>query len=180
MEGNHKILKWSVVLLALLNVATIATILYHNYQEKKLENGSIIVNTEGPTLNGRYLRQYVGFDNQQVEAFRVANHHFRPLAGGIVQKIDSLKTAMFTELQQPVPDTAALAELSQQIGDCHGNLKLETFRFFLKLKAVCKPGQVAKLDSVFAPLFKNERIQTGPGRFGPLGESRGRGRRWGP
>jgi hypothetical protein len=76
--------------------------------------------------------------------------------------IDSLKTVMFTEMQKAEPDTSALNEISKQIGTFHGQLKYETYKFFISLKKVCNGDQVKELEKAFQPLFKTEGITTPP------------------
>lgn len=172
MVTKNKILIWIIVLLVVLNLSTIASILFHNYQERKRTENSIVI--EGQNINGRFIRDHVGFNNEQLDAFRDANHGFRPFARQIIFKIDSLKREMFTELKKQVSDTTKLAGISGEIGDLHGELKLRTFRYYLRLKAISTPEQLPKLEKMFVPLFSNERINSGPGWQG----GRGRGRGW--
>lgn len=162
---------WTVVILVILNVSTVATILYHNYQEK-IEQQDIVLDTEGQNpLNGRYFRQTLGFTESQMEVFREVNHEFRPNANRIVIQIDSLKNEMFSEIKKPVSDTAKLNVLARETGNLHAELKRETNKFYLKIKAVCTPEQLEKLQDAFRPLFSNEPCRrNGQGRQG-----RGRG-----
>ena len=84
-----------MVLLVVMNISTIASVIYHNYQEQKLVEESIII--DGQNINGRFVRDKLGFDNEQLDAFREANHGFRPIARQVIFQIDSLKEQMFTE-----------------------------------------------------------------------------------
>jgi len=169
--NKNTILIWTVVTLLILNMSTIATILYHNYQEK-IEKQDIILDNEGQNpLNGRYFRQTLGFTNSQMKVFRDVNHEFRPNANNIIMKIDSLKSEMFAEIKKPVSDTVKLNTLALETGYLHAELKRETNRFYLKIKAVCTPEQLEKLQDAFSPLFRNEPCNgNGQGRQG-----RGRG-----
>ena len=98
--NKNTILIWLVVILVLLNVSTIATILYHNYQEQ-IEKQDIVLDSQGQNpLNGRYFRQTLGFTDSQMEVFREVNHEFRPNANRIIIKIDSLKNEMFAEIKK--------------------------------------------------------------------------------
>ncbi len=169
--NKNKILIWSIVILVLLNVSTIATILYHNYQEK-IEKEDIVVDTQGQNpLNGRYFRQTLKFTDSQMEVFREVNHEFRPNANRIIIKIDSLKSEMFAEIKKNVSDTVRLNALALETGHLHAQLKRETNRFYLRIKAVCTPQQLEKLQDAFSPLFRDESCPgNGQGRQG-----RGRG-----
>ena len=171
--NKNTILTWIVAILVLLNVSTIATILYHNYQEK-IEKQSIVLDTQGQNpLNGRYFRQTLEFTDAQMEVFRTVNHEFRPNTNRIIIKIDSLKKEMFAEIKKPVSDTVKLNTLAIETGNLHAQLKRETNVFYLKIKAVCTPEQLEKLQDAFSPLFRNESCQGN--EQDRQGKNRGRG-----
>ncbi len=174
MVSKNKILTWIIVLLVVMNISTIASVIYHNYQEQKLVEESIII--DGQNINGRFVRDKLGFDNEQLDAFREANHGFRPIARQVIFQIDSLKEQMFTELRKQTSDTVMLAAFSKQIGDLHGELKHRTFEYYLNLKAICTMKQLPALEQIFAPLFNNERMNAWSGRQGG-GQGMGRGGR---
>jgi len=154
--NKTKLLIWSVVLLLVLNITTIGTILYHNNKEN-VNSKTIVINSEGNNmLNGRFFRQTLSFDEKQMDVFRTANREFRPNANRIILKIDSLKTEMFAELKKSQSDTNKLDQLSRDTGILHAELKRETNRFYLKIKTVCTPEQLEKLQITFTPLFRNE------------------------
>ncbi|MBK6937320.1 MAG: hypothetical protein IPH18_10900 [Chitinophagaceae bacterium] len=135
MMRKTQILTWAVVFLAVTNIVTIGTILYHNYQEKQTKGSVVISGTEGNNMiNGRFLRQTLGFDEEQISDFREINQMFRPAVYDLTVMIDSLKADMFIEMQKGLPDTVLLAELSDKIGKMHGQLKYETYNFFIRLK----------------------------------------------
>lgn len=151
-----KILQWLVALLLLLNLSTIISIVFHQYQEKT-DTDILISDTESERrLNGRYFRQTLGFDNEQMQAFREANRAFQPEANAIISTIDSLKNDIFSELKKEHPDTVKLNSLSESIGNQHSKLKKETNKFYLKIKNVCDPAQKEQLNEIFSPLFKNQ------------------------
>lgn len=153
--NKKNILIWLVVLLAVLNISTITTIVIHNRQESE-ENQTFSMDNDGQNLlNGRYMRQVVGFDNEQMDSFRNAKHEFQPVANQIILNIDSLKNEMFNELNNEITDTIKLNLLSDQIGVLHADLKKKTYAFYLTVKTICKPEQHEKLKQIFTPLYRN-------------------------
>ena len=151
-----KTLQWLVALLVLFNVSTIATIVYHNYQDN-IDKEAIVVDAETENrLNGRYFRHTLGFDNDQMDAFREANHVFQPRANEIISKIDSLKNEIYTELKKTDSDTMRLNQLAMETGQMHTELKKETNAYYIKIKRVCTAEQIKQLEEVFSPLFKNK------------------------
>jgi len=149
------ILTWAVILLVIFNMTTIATIIYNNYSESYDKETIVLNNAGSELLNGRFFRQTIGFDNSQMETFRKINREFRPNANGIIFQIDSLKNEMFLELNKSNADTLKLNKLSLETGALHAELKMETNRFFLKIKTICKPQQIELLQTAFTPLFRN-------------------------
>ncbi|HMT73006.1 MAG TPA: hypothetical protein PKA77_02995 [Chitinophagaceae bacterium] len=165
MMRKTQILTWAVVFLAVTNAVTIGTILYHNYQESQEKTNVAINSADGSNMiNGRYLRQTLGFDAEQIASFREINQQFRPAVYDLTILIDSLKTNMFSEMQKSSPDTVLLRKLSASIGEMHGQLKYETYNFFLRLKNICTPEQAKELEKTFQPLFKTEGITHPPYR----------------
>ncbi len=176
---KNSVLIWLVAVLVVLNVVTIATILYHNYNERNAVEDTVVVNANGEMINGRYMRQQLGFDNSQVQQFREANYSFRHTAFATIAAIDSLKMQMFNELKKTKPDAAQLQIISDSIGHKHAELKKRTADFYLKVKAICNESQVTALEKVFAPLFNNEGLGTGPrNSYKGAGTGQGRGPGW--
>lgn len=172
MTKRVTILTWLVGLLLLMNIATIATILYHRYAEKKQEE-MVSISLPGGNqhnLNGRYLRQQLGFDDAQMEGFRAVNRSYRPQAAQLTFTIDSLKNEMFAELNNARPDTVKLTMLSQKIGTMHGELKAVTFRYCMHVKKIGVGHQQQEIQKIFAPLFINDAFPAGqPTPRGPRG-----------
>lgn len=167
-----KILWWAVGLLLVLNVATIATILYHTSESREQEMLIIEPNTQ--PLNGRYFRQKLGFDNAQMDVYRTANRTFRSSANQIVADIEQRKEQMFSLLNVASPDKAKIAEVSTEIGNLHKQLKEATATFYLTIKECCTEQQQIELQKIFTPLFVNPTSASGRG-YG-RGEGHGQGK----
>lgn len=151
--NNNKTLIGMVVLLLILNITTVGTILY-NKHKKTTEDKSIVLNEAGNNmLNCHFIKESVGFDQKQMQDFRTANLEFRPKANRIISQIDTVKNRMFSELKKTKSDTLKLNALANQTGALHAELKRETNRFYLKIKTMCSPEQLKKLQSTFSPLF---------------------------
>ncbi|MCK9303953.1 MAG: hypothetical protein PHP30_08045 [Bacteroidales bacterium] len=154
MNKINKILIWVTALLLVLNITTIGTILYHNNQEKE-DNIAIVLDENQAPLTGRYLRQTLGFNSEQMEVFQKTNREFQPQANRIIYEMDSLKNEMFSELNKPQPDSIKLNSLSDLIGIHHSELKKLTNNFYLKIKSVCDSTQCEPLKKTFLSLYQN-------------------------
>lgn len=167
-----KILWWAVGLLLVLNITTIATILYHTGSDN--DNEMLVIEPGSEPLNGRYFRQNLGFDNEQMEVYRSANRTFRTQANGIVTAIEKRKEQMFALLNAVNPDTVAIREVSANIGNLHKELKEATATFYLAIKECCTEQQQIELQKIFTPLFVNPTSASGRG-YG-RGERHGQGK----
>lgn len=152
--SKTNILWWIIILLAVLNIATIGTIIYHNYTERDL-NDAIMFEPDAPVLNGRYFRHQLDFNNSQMEVFRTNNQIFRPKANAIIHSINLKKNEMFTELKGSRPDTHKLDIISEEIGELHAELKKATVAFYLSLHEISNDKQKIELQKIFTPLFEN-------------------------
>ncbi len=149
------VLKWIIALLIVLNASTIATIIYHNAHENAILE-DIPLNIDGQSmLNGRFMRQNVGFDDLQMNQFRREKQQFQPKANEIIFSIESLKSELFVELNRPKPDPNKINELSDKIGKLHADLKKKTSFFYLQLRQICHKEQDSLIVKTFQPLFNN-------------------------
>jgi hypothetical protein len=140
---------------AVLNLSTIAAVVYHHIREEQGLSG-ISLDAQGENcLNGRYFRQQLGFNDEQMKVFREANQHFQPLAQDIVQRLDTLRNEAFVLLNTSDPDKQRLQDISAEIGTLHAKLKNATNSYYLSLRAVCSPQQAQKLQQAFIPLFQD-------------------------
>jgi hypothetical protein len=154
--NKTSLLYWIIALLLILNLSTIGGLIYHHYDQLAEEQPALILDVQNDSrLTGRYFRQVIGFDDEQMEAFRKANRKFQPAANQIIFTIDSLKQEQFNELKKKKSDTVRLFEIAEKIGTQHKELKNITNRFYLEIKKACDEEQCNKLEEVFHPLFKN-------------------------
>lgn len=160
MNKTNKIWIWLVVLLVVLNLTTVGTILYHHWKEREDDRVTVLSEEGEVRLTGRYFRQTLGFNDRQMEAFRLANREFQPQAARLIIRMDSIKIEMFKELNNAQPDSTKLNYLSELLGRQHAELKKITNRFYLNMKSVCDSSQCAQLQQLFLPLYYDENIHS--------------------
>ncbi|HBG25178.1 MAG: hypothetical protein CVU10_09760 [Bacteroidetes bacterium HGW-Bacteroidetes-5] len=162
-ELRSRILVWSVILLALLNISTIAAILVNNRANSSAEE-SIIIDPESSPLNGRYLREELNFNHDQIEIFRQESREFRQSANRVIEKLNRYKSLLFEEIHRENPDRLKTKEYSDSIGHAHSQLKEMTVDFYLKIRKCCTDDQTVKLEKIFAPLFRDNPQMRGAGQ----------------
>lgn len=167
------------MLLALLNITTIGTIAYHTYHEHRYAESAVIISSNQTPINGQFFSIELGFDDKQMEMYRAANRSFRPKANALLFELDSMKTLMFSELNNLSPNMVKIDSLTTEIGEHHAELKRQINTFYLMLKGICNEQQRPKLRDAFEPLFyqdgANEIKQHSKGNM-QQGQHRGQGR----
>lgn len=179
-ERKNAMLIWAIVALAVLNLTTIATVFYNrsrNVRETTNQKAGVIQpEVTSMRFSGRYFRDQLNLNSEQMERFREFNPAFRQHVRDINFELGSIRRKMLDEMSSSGCDTVRLKSLSDSVGHLHANLKVLTYRYYLDFKKICNKEQKEKLDSLFGLMFATDGRtgQYGPG--GPYG--RGRGRRF--
>lgn len=171
-ESKFKWLVWIVVILAIMNISTLGTIMYNRYISS---NNSEVVSVtrmrmknDPENFSGRYFRDKLGLDKEQMEKFREINTEFRQKAHEVTQELFRIREEMLNQLSLPDTDTVKLSLLSDSIGMMHADLKKLSFRYYLDVKNICRPDQQEELQFIFRDAFIQDMPMRrgGPG-FGP-------------
>lgn len=145
---------WLILLLAVMNISTLATIFYNNRCCKAEE--TVIAGNPDKPLNGQCFLKEMEFTPEQTVSFRKINCRFRQKICHILPQLQEQKNQMFQELQQVPADTLQLEGIAKEIGRLHYQLKKETARFYLAVQHICNSRQQQKLEQYFTPLFDTE------------------------
>jgi|WetSurMetagenome_2_1015567.scaffolds.fasta_scaffold04153_11 hypothetical protein len=176
-ENKNRWMVWAIVILAIMNITTILTIIYHQNQSEKPAYISTPLQdiSESASINysGRYFRDQLNLSNEQMKSFVSFNPAFRQRARNINIDLENLRNKMLTELAAKKPDIDRLNLLSDSIGYQHISLKKLTYNYYLDIKKICNPDQQKKLEQLFREMFKSD-TQIGHNGMGGQG-----GRRFG-
>lgn len=176
-ENKYSLLIWAIVVLAIMNVSTIITVLYHKYQSDKVVNSTVDakqVEIDSERFSGRYFRDELNMSNAQMEKFKVINPAFRPKARFITIELAAKRKQMLVEMAAAKSDTSRLNALSDSIGELHSELKKITYRYYLEMKEICNPEQQVRLEKIFGEMFSNDAPLGSSGKGGPRGWQGGR------
>ncbi len=177
-EKKHSLMVWAIVILAVMNVSTLATILYHQYQSGTQQTnpaqGQQQLETSSEKFSGRYFRDKLNLNSHQMERFREFNPVFRQQARAITIELTSKRKQMLLEMSALKNDTNRLNELSDSIGVLHSSLKKHTYRYYLNMKRICNAEQQKRLEQLFSEMFINDASMEFPGRGGNRGGQHGR------
>jgi hypothetical protein len=152
---RNAILIWAVIVLSLMNLATIGTIIYH-VKTDNVSNDTIQLVVNDFLLNNSKITEALGLTSSQSVDCKFILNDFRQSAREIHRDLNMNRSSLFVELQKENPDTSICNSYSIEIGQLHKELKLETIRFYLQLKNICPSGKENNLHQLLAPLFYSE------------------------
>lgn len=169
-ENKRSGMIWAIVVLAVMNLSTLGTILYHQYQSDKPaanpEEAQKQLETDAEKFSGRYFRDKLNLDGNQMERFRAINPVFRQQARAITEELASMRKQMLAEMAAANSDTTKLNALSDAIGQLHSQLKKITYQYYLDLKSICNTEQQKQLEQLFTEMFTNDASMSFPGKGG--------------
>ena len=129
---------WAIVILALMNISTIITIVFHrhNQTENNLPMISGQAQSENASLqfSGRYFRDQLNLTRDQMTSFRQFNTEFRTGVRNINISLTEKRHQMLKEMAGETSDNARLDALSDSIGILHAELKKLTYRYYMDFK----------------------------------------------
>jgi len=170
---------WTIVVLAVLNITTITTIFYSRHQSMQnlpvTSSGRGISERSSMKFSGRYFRDNLGLNVQQMNRFSQFNPTFRRQVQNINFELADKRHHMLLEMTAPKCDTVRLNQLSDSIGFLHARLKRLTYGYYLNFREICDREQQQKLEQLFSEMFASEK-QPGPGQQGGM-NGRRHGRR---
>ncbi len=188
---NNRLLIGLIMFLIVTNIATILTVVRHIRNqndspgtEVKKEGSKDSKNpTDLPdTQRTLFFTKALALDSNQQSAFREVNWNYGRQTKDISVAMSLLREQLLIALDQQVPDTALLNNLSDQIGKKHTELKKLTITYYLGLKSICNSAQKKMLFDMFQKLLSpesNVNVPNGkPENRGPKGPGQGRGPWW--
>ena len=167
-EIKQRLLIWSVVVLLVLNVATLSTIGFHMWKSRhgaSFNMGEHPMNGEAVEFCGRLIKDKLNLSDDQLVKFREINPKFRDEVRSTKQVLADFRTQMMDEMKSEKPDTLKLNAIATKIGETHKQLKISTYNYYFNLKQMCNPSQKAILDSIFAENMLSD-ASVRMGRFG--------------
>ena len=178
-ETKYNLVIWGIVILAVMNISTVLTVVYHS-QESKAEVLSydpeeVSSKDESLRYSGRYFRDQLGLTRSQMTEFTKFNYHFRQQVRDINNSLNSYRIKMLDEMSAPQSNVSRLDMLSDSIGLLHSNLKKLTYKYYFDLKNICDEQQKARLEQMFMGVFDTD-AQQGQFRYGRSGGAGGWGR----
>ena len=147
---NKSILIWIIAILAVINISTIGTIIYHIYFQRTVIQDINPAEIDIPDNHlGRFFKDELNLNYDQHQQFRNFRHKFHNKANIVTCKMQAKRKKMILELRKENSDTIYLHAIAKDIGNLHTELKYLTFEYYLEMKNVCSEEQKEKLSQIF-------------------------------
>ena len=176
--NKKSLMVWAIVVLAVMNVSTLVTIAFRQRQSANSEVGTTSdpkqLEANAEQFSGRYFRDHLNFNEEQMDKFRKVNPLFRPKVRDITVELNLKRKQMLREMSAVKSDTSMLNAISDSIGYLHRDLKKLTYLYYLEIKGICDPEQQKKLEQLFGEVFSNDASMGAPGRGAQRGRQNGR------
>lgn len=149
-----------IAVLLIVNVATVSTIVYHSYDNKKVEK------FEPERKYSKSFRHDLNFTAEQMKSFTELKVKFREQTRTPLVEMHKMRMDLIKEMSSADPDTAKMFAMADDIGGLHAQIKRSTIEHFLILKNTTTTEQFEG----FLKMFRHSLMDDDFGRW-----SRGQG-----
>lgn len=136
--------RWLLVLVAILLLTNIATLSIYWIKKPNREEGR----EGGRKRMGHFLVDQMKFDAAQEAAYWKLRDSVIAIQKPVMDSIRNAKKSFFDLLNQPDASDSMLVKRSNEIAELQKKLDIVTFRHFQNVRAICRPDQLQKFDTV--------------------------------
>jgi Spy/CpxP family protein refolding chaperone len=133
-----------IAVLLIINIATISTIVYHSYGNKKVVNKSQTERT-----SSRDFKRDLNFSPEQIKVLDELAKEFRESTIEMLMEMQNTRIELFNEISSAHPDTARMFAIADEIGILHAKIKRQTINHFLVIKEKSTPEQFDRFVKIF-------------------------------
>ncbi|OQP51358.1 hypothetical protein A4H97_27680 [Niastella yeongjuensis] len=140
--------RWLLVLVAILLLTNIATLSIYWIKKPNHDGGPGREPGNREKRMGQFMVDQMKFDATQEASYWKLRDSMITIQRPVMDSIRDAKKSFFDLLNQPDATDSALIARSNQIADLQKKLDLVTFRHFQNVRALCRPDQLQKFDTV--------------------------------
>ena len=163
--------RWLLVLVAILlltNIATLSIYWFNNSNKPPHDGGPGHDPANREKRMGQFMVDQLKFDSNQEASYWQLRDSMVAIQRPVMDSIRSAKKRFFDLLNQPVATDSMLTGRSNEIAHLQKKLDSVTFRHFQKVRAICRPDQLEKFDTVIKEIVNR---MTPFRRFNKQGDS---------
>jgi Spy/CpxP family protein refolding chaperone len=153
MQNNNqlKFWKWTVLLLAALNICLLASIWLK--QDKPLQDDKMHRPPHGERA-ADFLLEQLKFSEQQLTAFEKLKEEHRHAMDSLREASKEIHHLFFDNLKNEKQDTTKVNELARAIASNQTQIELATFSHFEKVRKLCDDKQKTKFDEIIQEVLR--------------------------
>jgi periplasmic protein CpxP/Spy len=140
--------RWLLVLVAILLITNIATLSIYWFKKPGHDGRPGRDGGNREKRMGQFMVDEMKFDSSQKATYWKLRDSIMVIQKPVMDSVRSAKKRFFDLLNQPDASDSLLMERSNEIADLQKKLDIVTFRHFEKVKAICRPDQLQKFDTV--------------------------------
>jgi Spy/CpxP family protein refolding chaperone len=140
--------KWLLVLVAILLLTNIATLSIYWFKKPNREAGPGRDGGNREKKMGQFMVDQLKFDATQEASYWKLRDSMIAIQKPVMDSIRSAKKRFFDLLNRAETTDSILIDRSNEIAEMQKKLDLVTFRHFQKVRAICRPDQLQKFDTV--------------------------------
>lgn len=140
--------RWLLVLVAILLLTNIATLSIYWIKKPGHDGDPGRDPGNREKRMGQFMVDQMKFDNTQEASYWKLRDSMIVIQKPVMDSIRSAKKRFFDLLNQPDATDSTLISHSNEIADLQKKLDLATFRHFQNVRAICRPDQLQKFDTI--------------------------------
>ena len=144
---NNKVLLFIVAVLLLANIAQLI------YSVGMRDKGRWNFNDRQRSPVTGFLKNDVGFNTQQMEAYDHLREQHKQKMRSLFQEIRLAKVAFYNLLSDTTVNDTVLNRAASTVGEKQKDLELQTFRNFREIRGLSTAAQLPKYDSLVPGLI---------------------------
>ncbi|NII27485.1 periplasmic heavy metal sensor [Pseudoflavitalea sp. X16] len=139
--------KWLLLLVAILLVTNIITLSFY-WSMKPADRPRNNDGGDRQKRMGQFMVNELKLDKEQETIYWQLRDTMMSRQKPLMDSIRNTKKRFFDLLKEPAPQDSVLQAKADEIGALQKQLDLITFQHFQQVRALCKPEQVLKFDTV--------------------------------
>lgn len=142
-----------IVIIAVLLLTNIAVLAYFLWFNKSQEVHGDNKNRNGNGI-AEQLEKEVGFNSSQLGEYKTLKERQREVIRPMFDEMRKSKDSLFRLLGTPGVSDSLINSAADGIARQQKKLDIETFHHFQRVRALCKPDQESKYDSLILRMFR--------------------------
>ncbi len=153
MEKRNNIIIISLIVMVLLNIATLSSIWFGQQTDKEKEiRIEKFLPGDPPPPPGDKLAEIVGFRDDQIRKFEDLKREHHKNAGEIIEIIRLKKQELMKMVSSKPVNSDEVISVAYEIGKKQTELELLTFNHFKSIREICDEKQKSRFDNVITDL----------------------------